>query len=85
MSAKKCSVCNQKMFYDEGVKWEDQKSGTLYCGAKACLPEDKTDLLQLNGLEARDAGILKAATRMRVPSSTPNRRAEHLEHHLKKE
>lgn len=78
-----CSVCSKELYYDEGPNYENQKTGKLFCAR--CKPADEEDLLKLNGLEAKDAGILHAATRMRVPSSTPNRRAPGLAHHLKPE
>jgi hypothetical protein len=82
MNAKKCSVCSKGLFYDVGVNYENQKDGTLYCSK--CVPKDKTDILELSLYESVDAGIKNAATRMRVPSSAPNRRAESLPHATKK-
>lgn len=70
-----CSECKKELTYDKGNNYEDQTNGALFCGSCG---KDKDGVLLLNMREARDAGIVRAATRMRVKSSTPNRRAKNL-------
>jgi hypothetical protein len=71
-----CSGCKAQLYCDTKSTYEHQKTGALLCDK--CAPKEDKDLLELNILEAHDAGVNTCYTRMRADSSMPNRRAEEL-------
>ena len=63
-----CCECGKELKYDLGTNFIDEETQKLYCGTHG----NPETMLQLNMREGRDLGM-SLATRMRVPSSMPNR------------
>jgi hypothetical protein len=71
-----CSSCKTQLYCDMDSAYEHQKTGALYCAK--CKPKEDKKVLQLNILEANEAGVKACQTRMRASSSMSNRRAKEL-------